>query len=61
MYQMGIILFWIGDHSVEQRRTQALLDKSLDVVIRLVKFANLPLTKPLRKTVIELVDLVMEA
>jgi len=60
MYQMGIILFWIGDHSAGQRRTQALLDKSLDVVIRLIKFANLPLTKPLRKTVIELVDLVME-
>lgn len=60
MYQMGIVLFWINDHSVGQKRTQVLLDKSLDLVIRLIKLASLPMTKPLRRTVIELVDLVME-
>lgn len=60
MYQMGIILFWINDRSVGQRKTQALLDKSLDVVVRLIKLAGLPLTKPIRRTVIELVDLMME-
>jgi hypothetical protein len=37
-----------------------LLDRSLDVVTRLVKLAGLPLMKPVRKTVTELVDLVME-
>jgi hypothetical protein len=60
MYQMGIILFWINDPSPRQRRTSALLDRSLDVVTRLVKLAGLPLMKPVRKTVTELVDLVME-
>lgn len=61
MYQMGIILFWINDRSAGQKKTQALLDKSLDVVARLIKLATLPLTKPLRRMVIELVDTVTEA
>jgi len=59
MYQMGVILFWINDGSAGQKKTQALLDKSLDVVVRLIKFAGLPLTRPLRKMVIELVDVVV--
>ena len=59
MYQMGLILFWINDSSAGQLRTRALLDKSLDVVVRLIKFAGLPLTRPLRKMVIELVDVVV--
>jgi AcrR family transcriptional regulator len=60
MYQMGVILFWINDRSAAQRRTQALLDKSLGVVVRLIKLAGLPLTKPLRRMVIDLVDTVTE-
>jgi AcrR family transcriptional regulator len=60
MYQMGVILFWINDDSNGQRKTRALLDKSLDVVVGLVKLAGLPLTRPLRKVVIELVDTVVE-
>lgn len=61
MYQMGILLFWIYDRSAGQKKTQALLEKSLDVVVRLIKLASLPLTKPLRRMVIELVDTVTEA
>lgn len=60
MYQMGVILFWINDGSPEQRKTRALLDKSLDVVVRLIKFAGLPLTRPLRRMVTELVDVVVD-
>ena len=60
MYQMGVILFWINDGSAEQRKTRALLAKSLDVVVRLIKFAGLPLTRPLRKMVTELVDVVVD-
>ena len=36
------------------------MEKSLDVVVRLIKLAGLPLTRPLRKIVIELVDTVTE-
>jgi AcrR family transcriptional regulator len=61
MYQMGVILFWINDRSAGQKKTQALLDKSLDVVVRLIKLAGLPLTRPLRRMVIDLVDTVTES
>jgi AcrR family transcriptional regulator len=60
MYQMGVILFWINDRSTAQKKTQALIDKSLQVVVRLIKLAGLPLTKPLRRMVIDLVDAVTE-
>lgn len=60
MYQMGVILFWIYDTSAGQKKTRALMEKSLDVVVRLIKLAALPLTRPLRKIVIDLVDTVTE-
>ncbi len=56
MYQMGLILFWIYDRSEGLRRTQALLEKSLRVVVRLVKLSGLPLMQPLRRLVVDLVD-----
>ena len=59
MYQMGIILFWINDASAKQEKTSVLLDSSLDVVTRLIKFAGLPLTRPIRKRVVELMDTLM--
>ena len=60
MYQMGMILFWINDRSAGQKKTQTLIGKSLEVVVRLIKLASLPLTKPLRRMVIDLVDVVTE-
>ena len=57
---MGMILFWINDRSAGQKKTQALIGKSLEVVVRLIKLASLPLTKPLRRMVIDLVDTVTE-
>ena len=60
MYQMGIILFWINDGSPNQKKTQALMVKSLEVVVRLIKLTSLPLTKPLRRMIIDLVDTVTE-
>lgn len=56
MYQMGIILFWIHDNSRGQKKTELLLDKSLDVVVRLIKLSTLPLTGPIRKSVMQLMD-----
>jgi AcrR family transcriptional regulator len=60
MYQMGIILFWINDASRGQAKTDVLLEKSLDAVTRLIKLSRLPLTGPIRKTVIQLMDAVTE-
>lgn len=59
MYQMGVILFWINDTSSGTKKTQALLDKSLRVITQLIRFSGFPLLRPLRKTVIDLLNTVM--
>ncbi len=56
-YQMGIILFWIYDRSEGQRRTRELLEISLKVVVVLLKVANLPLMKPARRQVLQVVKI----
>jgi AcrR family transcriptional regulator len=56
MYQMGIILFWIHDGSRGQAKTQVLLERSLDVVTRLIKLSSLPLTGPIRRSLVQLMD-----
>ncbi len=58
LYQMGIILFWIYDRSPRQQRTQALMEKSLGLVVNLLRLSGMPLMKPLRKTMLELVETV---
>jgi AcrR family transcriptional regulator len=60
LYQMGLILFWIYDGSKEQRRTKALLQKTIGLVVLLLKASNLPLMRPARRTVIEIIE-IMEA
>jgi AcrR family transcriptional regulator len=59
MYQMGLILFWIYDRSERQANTDALLNKSLRVVVRLMKLSAMPLMRPVRRMVIDLMDTAM--
>jgi AcrR family transcriptional regulator len=56
LYQMALIMFWLYDRSHNQERTKRLLDKSLRLLVGLVKISRLPLMKPLRKAVLELVE-----
>src|SRR5437870_8686662 len=58
LYQMGLILFWVYDRSPGQQRTQKLVEKSLGLIVNLIRVSTLPLMKPLRKTVLELVETV---
>jgi AcrR family transcriptional regulator len=58
MYQMGLILFWMYDRSPGQKRTERLVDRSLDMVVSLIKFSGLPLMKPVRRTVLDVVNAV---
>ncbi|HKD44767.1 MAG TPA: TetR family transcriptional regulator [Candidatus Angelobacter sp.] len=58
LYQMAIILFWIYDRSPRQQRTQALIEKSLRLLVNLLRLSGLPLMKPLRKTMLDLVETV---
>ncbi len=56
LYQMAVILFWLYDRSPSQQRTQQLIEKSLGLMVTLVRLSALPLMKPVRKTVLELVE-----
>jgi AcrR family transcriptional regulator len=58
LYQMGIILFWIFDDSARQRRTRALLDGTLDLIVRLIRLSSLPLMGPVRKRLLHIVHAV---
>jgi len=58
MYQMGVVLFWVYDKSPGQSKTHALRDKSLEIVVALIRLAGLPLMKPVRRVVVDLVETV---
>jgi AcrR family transcriptional regulator len=53
LYHMGLIYFWIIDESPGQRRTQRLVDATLDLLIQLLKVSSLPLMGPLRKRMLK--------
>jgi hypothetical protein len=57
-YQMGLLLFWIYDRSAQQRSSRELLEKSLKVVVMLLKLSNLPLLKPARRTVLDIIAII---
>ncbi|HET6175872.1 MAG TPA: TetR family transcriptional regulator [Candidatus Sulfotelmatobacter sp.] len=56
LYQMALIMFWLYDRSPNQQRTKKLLDKSLSLIVSLLRISALPLMKPLRKAVLDLVE-----
>ena len=56
LYHMGIILFWIHDSSPRQARTHRLLDRSIDIIVKLIGIASNPLMKPLRRSAIGLMS-----
>ena len=56
LYQMALIMFWLYDRSPNQERTQQLMEKSLGLLVNLLRLSSLPLTKALRKAVLELVE-----
>jgi AcrR family transcriptional regulator len=57
LYQMGLILYWIYDRSPGQRQTRVLREKSLALLIGLLKLARFALLKPLRSKIVELIVL----
>lgn len=56
LYQMALIMFWLYDRSPNQERTVRLIDKSLGLLVNLLRLSTLPLMKPLRKAALELVE-----
>jgi len=57
LYQMGLILFWVYDSSPKQERTLKLFDKSLAIVVALIKLSSFPLLRPVRKLVTGLLEI----
>ena len=56
LYQMALIMFWLYDRSPKQEKTRQLTEKSLGLLVNLLRISALPLMKPLRRSVLELVE-----
>jgi len=56
LYHMGIVLFWIHDTSKGRRRTWRLMERSVDLIVKLVQLASLPLMGPVRRAALGLVQ-----
>jgi AcrR family transcriptional regulator len=54
LYLMGVVLFWIHDRSPGTERTYRLVDRTAEIVARLVKLASNPLLSPLRRAALRL-------
>ena len=54
-WHMSIILFWIHDDSEDRRRTWLLVERTVDLIVKLVKVSGLPLMGPLRRSALQLV------
>jgi len=55
LYHMGIILFWIHDSSPKRARTYRLIDRTVDLLDKLISLASNPLMRPVRKRALRLV------
>ena len=58
MFQMGVIYFWLADASTGQSRTRRLLELGAKTITALLRLSALPLTRPLRKVALELIEIV---
>ena len=57
-FQMGVIFFWVIDESPNQSRTTKLLDLAARSVATLIKVSALPLMRPVRKSALQLIEVV---
>ena len=60
LYQMGLLLFWVYDSSARQRRTEALFEGSLKMLLLTLRLAALPLMRPLHRLAADLLHTVFE-
>jgi AcrR family transcriptional regulator len=55
LYHMGVILFWIHDSSHHRVRTHRLIERSVDIIVKLIGLASNPLMRPLRRSAVRLI------
>ncbi|MEU4422601.1 TetR family transcriptional regulator [Actinoplanes sp. NPDC024001] len=53
---MGVTLFWVYDHSPQQRRTRRLIDGAVPLIDRLVGLSRLRVLRPALRQVLQLLD-----
>jgi AcrR family transcriptional regulator len=58
LYQMGLILFWVYDHSPNQARTQILFDKTLKMILITLRLAKLPFLRPIHRLAGDLLEVI---
>lgn len=56
LYQMGIVLFWVHDDSPRQKKTLALVDRTVSLVVKFIGLSRLPVLRNTADEVMELVD-----
>ena len=54
LYQMGLMLYWVYDPSANQTRTALLFDKTLGIMLLLLKLGSIPVLRPLYRPAGEL-------
>lgn len=57
-FQMGVIFFWVIDESPNESRTMRLLELATKSVAKLIKVSALPLMRPVRKSALQLIEVV---
>ncbi len=57
-FQMGVIFFWVIDESPNQSRTTRLLELATKSVATLINVSALPLMRPVRKSALQLIEVV---
>lgn len=53
---MGLLLYFLYDDSPRQRRTRALTDGAIELFLRALSVARLPVLRPIRRSVSQLLD-----
>src|SRR6266581_936126 len=60
LYQMAILYFWIFDRSPGRLRTLEVIDKTSELIVKLLGLANLPVLRGSRKRILTLIKSVTE-
>jgi AcrR family transcriptional regulator len=58
LYQMGLLLFWVYDRSPQQQRTTQLFEKTLTIVVNLIRLSSIRVLRPIRRTVSDLLEII---
>ncbi|MBM9579318.1 TetR/AcrR family transcriptional regulator [Leptospira sp. 201903070] len=57
LLQLGFIYVWLFDSSSKKKKTEALIDKGLDLVFQLLKLSSLPIFRSVRKSILSMIAL----